>query len=227
VQAEGLDRVAGSGQPIEDLRVVDLWPGCTSSAPGRIRTCGLSLRRRALYPLSYGRLAKELSLTGVKRLAVISDTHLPRRSRALPDACLEQLRRADAILHAGDLMELSVLEELQALGPPVHAVRGNVDSAELQARLPLTRVVEVDGARIAMVHDAGPREGRLGRLRRRFPDVHAVVFGHSHIPLHEERDGFVIFNPGSPTERRRSPRHTMGIATVDGGRVRFELLNLD
>jgi uncharacterized protein len=163
----------------------------------------------------------------VARLAVISDTHLPRGGRALPAACVERLRGADAILHAGDLMELSVLAELEALGPPVHAVRGNVDSAELQARLPLTRIVRLEGVRIAMVHDGGPAPGRLERLRRRFPEADAVVFGHSHIPLHEERDGFAIFNPGSPTERRRSPRHTMGIATVDGGRVTFELVDLD
>ena len=163
----------------------------------------------------------------MKRLAVISDTHLPRGARALPAACVEMLRGADAILHAGDLMELSVLEALEGLGPPVHAVRGNVDSAELQARLPLTRVVGVEGARIAMIHDGGPKEGRLARLRRRFPDADAVVFGHSHLPLHEERGGFTIFNPGSPTERRRSPHHTMGLATVDGDRVSFELLQLD
>ena len=162
------------------------------------------------------------------RLAVISDTHLPRGSRVLPQACLEQLATADAILHAGDLIELSILSELERIGPPVHAVRGNVDSAELQARLPLTRVVIVDGARIAMVHDGGPADRRLDRLRRRFPDADAVVFGHSHMPLHEERDGFAIFNPGSPTERRRSPRHTMGIATVDDrGHVTFELVDLD
>jgi putative phosphoesterase len=164
---------------------------------------------------------------GVTRLAMISDTHLPRGGRALPAACLEHLRRADAILHAGDLMEASVLDELERIGPPVHAVRGNVDSAELQARLPLTRVVEIEGARIAMVHDGGPADGRLERLRRRFPDADAVVFGHSHLPLHEERDGFAIFNPGSPTERRRSPRHTMGLATVADGRVTFELVDLD
>jgi uncharacterized protein len=163
----------------------------------------------------------------VARLAVISDTHLPRGGRVLPAACVEQLRAADAILHAGDLMELSVLAELEALGPPVHAVRGNVDSAELQARLPLTRVVSVDGARIAMVHDGGPADGRLERLRRRFPDADAVVFGHSHLPLHEERDGFAIFNPGSPTERRRAPHHTMVTATVQDGSVAFELFELD
>ena len=158
------------------------------------------------------------------RLAIVSDTHLPRRGRALP---VDRLRDADAILHAGDLMEASVLEELEALGPPVHAVRGNVDSAQLQARLPLTRIVEAAGARIAMIHDAGPAAGRLDRMRRRFPDADAVVFGHSHIPLHEERDGFAIFNPGSPTDRRRSPHHTMGVATVDHAQITFELLELD
>jgi uncharacterized protein len=119
-----------------------------------------------------------------------------------------------------------VLEELQELGPPVHAVRGNVDSAELQARLPLVRTVEAGGARIAMIHDAGPAQGRLARMRRRFPEADAVVFGHSHLPLLEERDGFAIFNPGSPTERRRAPDHTMGIATIDGGRVAFELVRV-
>jgi predicted phosphodiesterase len=88
-------------------------------------------------------------------------------------------------------------------------------------------VVEAAGARIAMIHDAGPAVGRLVRMRRRFPDADAVVFGHSHIPLLEEADGFAIFNPGSPTERRRSPRHTMGIATIQHSKITFELLALD
>jgi putative phosphoesterase len=161
------------------------------------------------------------------RLAIISDTHLPRGSRALPAACVEHLRAADAILHAGDLMEAEVLDALQALGPPVHAVRGNVDSAALQARLPLTRVVDAAGARIAMVHDGGAAAGRLARLRRRFPNADAVVFGHSHIPLLETAGGFTIFNPGSPTERRRAPRHTMGLATADHAQITFELVPLD
>ncbi len=160
-------------------------------------------------------------------LAIISDTHLPRGSRVLPEACLERLIAADAILHAGDFMEPEVLEFLQGIGPPVHAVRGNVDSASLQARLPLTRIVEADGARIAMIHDAGPADGRLRRMRRRFADADAVVFGHSHIPLLETEAGFTIFNPGSPTERRRAPRHTMGVATASDGAVAFELVALD
>ena len=160
------------------------------------------------------------------RLGIVSDTHLPRGSRALPADCLERLAASDAILHAGDLIELSVLEQLQAIGPPVHAIRGNVDSAQLQARLPLVRTVEADGARIAMIHDAGPAAGRLARMRRRFPEADAVVFGHSHLPLHEERDGFAIFNPGSPTERRRAPQHTMGMATAHHARITFELIYL-
>jgi putative phosphoesterase len=160
------------------------------------------------------------------RLAIISDTHLPRGGRALPAACVERLRAADAILHAGDFIELAVLRALEELGPPVHAVRGNVDSAQLQARLPQTRIVEAGGARIAMIHDAGPATGRLARMRRRFPDADAVVFGHTHLPLHETAGGFAIFNPGSPTERRRAPRHSMGLATAADGAVAFELVPL-
>ena len=161
------------------------------------------------------------------RLAIISDTHLPRGSRRLPDRCVELLRGAELILHAGDISSVAALAELRAIGPPVHAVHGNVDEPALRERLPAERVVEAGGARIAMVHDAGPSRGRLERMRLRFPEADAVVFGHSHIPLHAEGDGFQIFNPGSPTDRRRQPRHTMGLAEVAGGRVRFRLLALD
>ena len=149
---------------------------------------------------------------------------MPRGRRRLP---VERLRDADLILHAGDLSTVGVLEELEAIGPPVAAVYGNVDEAALRERLPEERIVEAEGARIAMVHDAGPSKGRLERLRARFPDADAVVFGHSHIPLHEERDGFQIFNPGSATDRRRQPRHTMGVAEAEGGRLTFRHLTLD
>jgi putative phosphoesterase len=161
------------------------------------------------------------------RIAVISDTHMPRGPRALPDRCIAELRAADAILHAGDFMRVEVLELLQRLGPPVHGVHGNVDDEALRRMLPAARVVDAAGARIAMIHDAGPKANRLARMRARFKDADAVVFGHSHLPLHEfANDGFQIFNPGSPTERRGAPAHTMGIATVEGGRVQFELLRL-
>ena len=164
------------------------------------------------------------------RLAIISDTHLPKGTRTLPAACVVRLRRADAILHAGDLSTLAVLRELEALGPPVHAVHGNVDDAEVRSALPATLELDLPGGlRLAMVHDAGPAARRLARMRRAFPDAAAVVFGHSHIPLHEAdpADGFQLFNPGSPTERRRSPRHTMGEAVVRGGTIAFARVDLD
>ena len=167
-------------------------------------------------------------LTPPTRLAVISDTHLPRGSRRLPDACVALLAAADAILHAGDLTTLEVLRALESIGPPVRAVHGNVDTAEVAALLPAERLDAYGTARIAMVHDAGPAPGRLARLRRRFRDADAVVFGHSHIPLHErDLSGFQIFNPGSPTDRRRQPHHTMGIATVTAASVAFEHVVLD
>ena len=161
-------------------------------------------------------------------IAVISDTHMPRGGRRLPDGCVERIASADLLLHAGDLMTVDVLRELEAIGPPVAAVHGNMDTAELRRLLPAERVVEACGAHIALVHDAGPRVGRFARMRRRFGErADAVVFGHSHLPLHERApDGFQIFNPGSPTERRRAPSHTMGMARVESGAVEFELIEL-
>jgi putative phosphoesterase len=162
-------------------------------------------------------------------LAVISDTHLPRGARALPEGCVARLRSADLVLHAGDFVTAEVLADLRALGRPVAAVHGNIDDDELRRLLPSARMVAVAGARIAMVHDGGAAAGRLARLQRRFPDADAVIFGHSHIPLHE-RDpatGFQIFNPGSPTDRRRQPTHTMGLARIgEDGAVAFELIDL-
>jgi len=156
-------------------------------------------------------------------IAVLADTHMPKGRRVLPERCVELLREADATLHAGDFFAPETLEEIKALSlGPVHAVFGNVDQPDLRQLLPETLEVDLDGARVAMIHDAGPSKGRVGRMRRRFPDADAVVFGHSHLPLHEEEDSFQIFNPGSPTERRRAPRHSMGILRIESGRPIFE-----
>jgi len=118
-----------------------------------------------------------------------------------------------------------VLAELRELGS-LAAVHGNVDSPEVRRELPEAISLELENVVLGVVHDAGPAKGRLERLRARFPDADAVVFGHSHLPLHEERDGFQIFNPGSPTERRRAPRRSMGEATVSAGRIEFRHLAL-
>ena len=157
-------------------------------------------------------------------LAIISDTHMPRGDRAIPASCLQRCREADLILHAGDLVDISVLRTLHALGPPVHAICGNVDNASTRAILPARLELELEGVRVGMTHVPGPRDGRLARLRRAFPSCQAVVFGHTHMPEHAEEEGFQIFNPGSPTERRRAPAHTMGLARIDAGRIVFELL---
>jgi uncharacterized protein len=160
-------------------------------------------------------------------IAIVSDTHMPRGARRLPERCVMRLRTADLILHAGDVMTWDTLAEIEQLGPPVLAVHGNVDDPDLRRRLPAERTVRAEGAWIAMVHDAGPARGRMARLHRRFPGAHAVVFGHSHLPLLEQEGGFQIFNPGSPTERRRAPVHTMGVARAEGGQLTFELVALD
>lgn len=160
-------------------------------------------------------------------LAVISDTHMTQGgSRSLPDACLKRLASADAILHAGDLMDEPALAELEAIGPPLYAIHGNVDDWRVRELLPPTRLVEFDGVRIRMIHDAGPPQRRLEHLRAQFSTANAVVFGHSHIPLYEQREGFQIFNPGSPTDKRRQPVHTMGMATIVKGLISFEHFEL-
>jgi uncharacterized protein len=158
-------------------------------------------------------------------LALIADTHLPRGNRRLPDPCIEALRAADLIVHAGDFSDATTLAELRRLGP-VAAVHGNVDTAEVRRELPETLSLGLDGVALGVIHDAGPAKGRLERLRTRFPEADAVIFGHSHMPLHEQRDGFQIFNPGSPTERRRSPHRSMGWAEISSERIEFHHLAL-
>jgi putative phosphoesterase len=156
--------------------------------------------------------------------AVIADTHIPRRARGLPEALLPHLKGADLILHAGDLMAPSLLDELEGYAP-MRAVRGNLDPPELD--LPETLEFEFGGVPVAMIHDSGPKRGRRNRMRRRFPDARVVIFGHSHIPLLEDEDGLMLLNPGSPTDRRRQPRHTFALLWMEDGGVRAEILVLE
>lgn len=153
------------------------------------------------------------------RAVVVADTHMRRVwQRSLPPRAVELLSTADVVLHAGDIIHGEVLTELETYAP-VHAVLGNNDT-ELEGTLPETRSIDLAGVRIGMIHDSGPARGRASRLRRRFPDADVVVFGHSHIPWDEPgEDGQLLFNPGSPTERRRQPHHTVGIIECAGGRV--------
>jgi putative phosphoesterase len=160
-------------------------------------------------------------------IAIVSDTHMPRGSRELPARCVELLEAAELIVHAGDFSGAEILDRFEAFGVPLVAVKGNVEDAEVRRRLPERAVFEWQGHRVGVIHDAGPKDRRLERLRAAFPDADAVVFGHSHIPLHEQAaDGFQIFNPGSPTERRRSPERTMGTLELAGVELRFAHVGL-
>jgi putative phosphoesterase len=150
---------------------------------------------------------------------------MPRGSRRLPKECLRRLESAELILHAGDVVAASVLDELSELAP-VDAVAGNMDEAELLAELPERRVVEVGGARIGMVHVPGPAVGRGERLAAAFPGCQAVIYGHTHVPDVSRAGDTWILNPGSPTERRAAPAHSLLMLDIDAGEIRPQLVTL-
>jgi putative phosphoesterase len=159
------------------------------------------------------------------RVAVVSDTHLPRGTRALSQECIDRLAAADLILHGGDITEAAVLDTLRDLGT-VHAVYGNMDTPELRAALPKELVVEAGGARIGMVHIPGPLAGRAARLLARFPDCDAVVYGHTHVPEVSHEGDVWILNPGSPTEKRKAPHRSMLELRITRGTITPELVVL-
>jgi hypothetical protein len=150
---------------------------------------------------------------------------MPRGVRRLPAECLRRLREADLILHAGDFVALGVFEELQELAP-VEAVRGNMDEPELCEVLPERRVVQVEEVRIGMVHVPGPAVGRQERLTAAFPRCEAVVYGHTHLPEVARVGERWVLNPGSPTERRGAPAHSMLVLEIDSSQLRPELVTL-
>jgi hypothetical protein len=153
------------------------------------------------------------------RVVALADTHAPRRWKSCPPRVAEQLRRADVILHAGDVCTAAVLDELSQYAP-VLAVIGNNDGPDVAAwGATPTLQADLGGLPVAMIHDSGPAAGRPQRMRRRFPDAGLVVFGHSHIPLDVSEAGTRIFNPGSPTDRRRQPRGTVGVLHIEAGRL--------
>jgi putative phosphoesterase len=150
---------------------------------------------------------------------------MPRGARRLPVECLQLLAASDLILHAGDVVAAGVLEELARLAP-LEAVRGNMDEPALQAALPEQQVVEVEGRRIGMVHEAGPAAGRAERLVARFPGCDGVAYGHTHVPEVTRHGSTWILNPGSPTERRRAPARAMIVLEVGRSGFRPRLVEL-
>jgi putative phosphoesterase len=153
------------------------------------------------------------------RVVVLADTHAPRRWKACPPKVAEHLRRADVILHAGDVCVPSVLDELSEFAP-VHVVAGNNDGPDVVAwGAPDTLELDLAGLKVGMIHDSGQADGRPARMRRRFPNADLVVYGHSHIPMDVTGAGLRVFNPGSPTDRRRQPHGTIGELDIEDGQL--------
>ncbi|MFJ8630603.1 metallophosphoesterase family protein [Streptomyces sp. NPDC093568] len=154
------------------------------------------------------------------RLLLMSDTHLPKRAKALPEALLAELPRADVVFHAGDWVDTATLDLLEGGSTRLVGVYGNNDGPDLRARLPEVAYVELDGLRFGVVHETGPARGREARCAARFPGLDVLVFGHSHIPWDTTApSGLRLLNPGSPTDRRRQPHCTYMTATLTQGRL--------
>jgi len=160
------------------------------------------------------------------RVVVVSDTHIPDFARGLPAALLPALRRADLVLHAGDVTSAAVLEELAGFAQ-VQVALGNGDGPEVAAwgTAPVVDL-RLEDVAVAMIHDSGPGRGREGRLRRRFPDADLVVFGHSHIPIDHQAGPLRLLNPGSPTWKRRQPWPTYATVEVSGSKLRTRIVEL-
>ncbi|RYB91326.1 metallophosphoesterase [Nocardioides glacieisoli] len=155
------------------------------------------------------------------RLLLLADTHVPQRARSLPADVWAAVDEADVVLHAGDWVDVRLLDELEARSRQLVACFGNNDHGELRDRLPEVARVSLDGLRIAVVHETGQSRGREERMAAAYPDVDVLVFGHSHIPWDTTAaSGLRLLNPGSPTDRRRQPHCTYMTAVVDDGELR-------
>ena len=160
-------------------------------------------------------------------LLVLSDTHLPKRARALPETLWSEIEAADAVVHAGDWVSEDALDEMLARSRRLIACYGNNDGGALPARLPLVATAVIEEVRLAVIHETGPAAGRERRMDDQFPDTDLLVFGHSHIPWDTVAPGGLrLLNPGSPTDRRRQPFCTYLRVTVDGKTVTPELVRL-
>lgn len=150
------------------------------------------------------------------RIAVLADTHIPKRAKTLPDSAWEILESAEVILHSGDVLTNEFLSQLAELAP-LYAVRGNND-CDLE-NLPETLEFELENVHFAMIHDSGDKKQRARRMRERFPSADIVVFGHSHIPINQSEGNLLLFNPGSATDRRMQPQLTMGVLEINNGTI--------
>lgn len=153
-------------------------------------------------------------------LVILADTHLPKRAKDLPPELWAAIDVADVVIHAGDWVDVALLDQLEARARRLVGVHGNNDGADLRARLPEVARAEIEGLRLAVVHETGQAAGRERRMAAAFPETDVLVFGHSHIPWDTVAPGGLrLLNPGSPTDRRRQPVGTFMTAGVTDGRL--------
>ena len=160
----------------------------------------------------------------MKRIGVISDTHIPKTAEDLPKAVYKEFQKVDMILHAGDLVEMRVLTELESIAPTT-AVCGNMDMEDVKAALPQKRIIEVGGFKIGLIHGYGVPGNILETVSKEFNRVNVIVFGHSHSPLSKRIGKVLFFNPGSPTDRIFATRNTFGILEV-GKEITGKIIDL-
>jgi putative phosphoesterase len=153
------------------------------------------------------------------RLLLLADTHVPRRARDLPPTVWAEVDRADVVVHAGDWVDVTLLDALETRAARLVGCWGNNDGPDLRTRLPEVARVTLDGVRLAVVHETGPSAGRERRMAAAFVDVDVLVFGHSHIPWDSTAGHLRLLNAGSPTDRRRQPACTYMTARIAGGRL--------
>ncbi len=148
------------------------------------------------------------------RIGVISDTHIPVAAKSMPKKVFSLLAGVELILHAGDILQLRVIEELSEVAE-IKAVRGNMDYPEILKKLPAQRIIQVEKFRIALVHGWGPPQGLISRLKQEFSDVDCIVYGHTHVAAINRDDNVLFFNPGSPTDKVFAPYNSIGFLEID------------
>ena len=158
------------------------------------------------------------------RVGVLSDTHVPAIVRALPPVLFEIFKGVDLILHAGDIVELSVLDDLRAIAP-VQAVAGNMDGPEVQAQLPFKRIIRIGNYTTGLIHGKYNIDVQKDMIRKEFDDVDLIVYGHSHTPFWGKIDGVYFLNPGSPTDKRLAPYNSVAILEA-GDELHAEIIRI-
>ncbi|MFH1846718.1 MAG: metallophosphoesterase [Candidatus Omnitrophota bacterium] len=160
------------------------------------------------------------------KIGVISDTHIPIAAKQLPEKVYDYFRNCDFIIHAGDAIEMSVIDDLSRFAE-VKAVHGNMDSPEMSRCFPEKISFVISGKRIGVVHGKGSSdkvwktaEELLGK------DFDIIIFGHSHVPFNETKDGILFFNPGSATDKVFSPYCSFGMIEINGNEIKAEIIKI-